>query len=79
MSRLEAQLHAMDKTDFANGDSNYLMSCTEDEAREELPRGWTESRGKLLERMRRVAADYGKNLTLSIANTRKPQEDRYDE
>ncbi|KAL9117343.1 MAG: hypothetical protein Q9187_006120 [Circinaria calcarea] len=58
MSRLEAKLHAMDKTDFAEDNGNYLMSCTEDAARGPLPRGWTESRGQLLERMKKVSIDY---------------------
>lgn len=50
----------MDKTDFAKGNGSYLMSCTEDAAREELPQGWKESRGQLLERMKKVSIDYGK-------------------
>ena len=79
MSRLEAQLRAMDKTDAANGNATYLQSCTEDEAREMLPQGWTESRGKLLKRMKKVATEYGENLTLSTVLIRKQKEDRYDE
>lgn len=65
MARLEAKLHAMDKTDYANEDGAYLMSCTEDAARDELPSGWDESRPQLIERMKKLAIEYGERAVLN--------------
>ncbi|MCJ1371566.1 hypothetical protein MMC20_002784 [Loxospora ochrophaea] len=58
---MEATLHGMDKTDNANGDNEYLMSCTSDNERENFPREWPESRTQLMGRMEKKALEYGKD------------------
>ena len=63
MSRMEATLLAMDQTDHADGNESYLMSRPFDVEREEIPEVWKgQSRVKLLERMEKVALEYGQYL-----------------
>ncbi|KAL9583404.1 MAG: hypothetical protein Q9212_002734, partial [Teloschistes hypoglaucus] len=58
--RMECELEAMDRTDHANGDIEYLRTTIEDERREyPLPAGWTEGgRKKLLGRLERGLVEY---------------------
>ena len=60
MSRLEARLLAMDRTDLALENGHYLMSRPLDVEREEIPEAWEgQSRVQLLEKMEKVALEYG--------------------
>lgn len=59
MSRMEATLTGMDKTDEANGNGEYLMSHALDDDRESIPRAWPESRKQLLVKMEKKALEYG--------------------
>ena len=60
MSRMEARLLAMDKTDLADGNGHYLMSRLLDVEREDFPEAWEgQSRVQLLEKMEKVALEYG--------------------
>ena len=60
MSRMEARLLAMDKTDLADGNGHYLMSRPFDVEREEIPEAWEgQSRVQLLEKMEKIALEYG--------------------
>ncbi|MCJ1246795.1 hypothetical protein MMC30_004004 [Trapelia coarctata] len=59
MSKMQAILHAMDKTDSEQGEGQYLMSHTLDKDRENIPNTWPESRIQLMERMERKALEYG--------------------
>ena len=63
MSRLEATLNAMDRTDDSNGDGEYLMSHALDVDRDSTPEVWSETRPELLEKLEKMALEYGKLLT----------------
>ncbi|KAL8628458.1 hypothetical protein Q9189_005817, partial [Teloschistes chrysophthalmus] len=58
--RMECELEAMDRTDHANGDIEYLRTTVEDERREDpLPAGWPQGgRRKLLGRLERGLVEY---------------------
>ena len=57
---MESQLLGMDKTDLADGNGGYLMSRPFDVERDRIPDSWEgQSRVKLLERMEKVALEYG--------------------
>ena len=58
ISRMEATLLAMDKTDEADDNENYLKSCKLDADRENIPPVWKESRVQLLEKMEKKALEY---------------------
>lgn len=61
MSRTEATLLAMDRTDQAENNGNYLMSRPLDVEREQIPEAWEGlSRVKLLGNLERLALEYGK-------------------
>ena len=61
MSRMEALLLAMDRTDEAERNGHYLMSRPLDVEREEIPEAWGgQSRVNLLEKLERLALEYGK-------------------
>ena len=60
MSRIEATLQGMDKTDEADGHEEYLMSHTVDENREGIPTAWPESRTDLMNKLEKKALDYGR-------------------
>ncbi|MCJ1462368.1 hypothetical protein MMC07_000968 [Pseudocyphellaria aurata] len=62
MSRIEALLQGMDKTDEADGHVEYLMSHTVDEHRECIPAAWPESRTELMNRLEKKALDYAELL-----------------
>ena len=63
MTRMEATLLAMDRTDQAEGNGHYLMSRPFDVEREVIPETWEGlSRVGLLERMEKVALEYGMYL-----------------
>lgn len=60
LGRMEAMLLAMDQTDLADGNGKYLMSRPLDVERERIPEAWDGvSRVKLLQRMEKVALEYG--------------------
>ena len=60
LGRLEAMLLAMDQTDLADGNGKYLMSRPLDVERERIPEAWDGvSRVELLQRMEKVALEYG--------------------
>lgn len=62
ISQLEAKLHAMDKTDEKNGDSQYLMSRTLDDRRSkvDVPPTWqNETRRDVLAKLEKLTLDYG--------------------
>lgn len=66
MSRIEATLQGMDKTDENDGHGNYLMSHSLDDDREDIPSAWPESRTKLMDKLEKKALDYGiKHLPLN--------------
>ena len=72
LGRMEALLLAMDRTDLADGNGNYLKSRPLDVARERIPEEWEGvSRVALLERMEKVALEYGMywNEFLSYSTT----------
>ncbi|CAF9932280.1 hypothetical protein IMSHALPRED_008841 [Imshaugia aleurites] len=59
MTRMEATLLAMDRTDQVDNNGHYLMSRPLDVEREQIPEAWEgQSRVKLLERMEKVALEY---------------------
>ena len=61
MIRMEATLLAMDKTDQAENHGQYLMSRPLDVEREEIPEVWEgQSRVQLLEKLEKLALEYGK-------------------
>ena len=61
MSRMEATLLAMDRTDQAENNGQYLMSRSLDVEREEIPETWEgQSRVKLLEKLEKLALEYGR-------------------
>ena len=60
MSRIEALLQGMDKTDEADGHMEYLNSHTVDENRERIPAAWPESRTDLMDKLEKKALDYGR-------------------
>lgn len=60
ISKMEATLHAMDKTD-EQSDGQYLMSHALDECRESLPSSWSESRTQLMDKMETKALRYGRS------------------
>ena len=63
MSRMEATLLAMDRTDEADGKGEYLMSRPLDVEREHIPETWEGlSRVELLGRMEGKALEYGESL-----------------
>lgn len=63
MSRLEATLLAMDQTDHAENNGQYLMSRPLDMGREEIPKAWEgQSRAQLLGRLEELALKYGKYI-----------------
>ena len=63
MSRMEAMLLAWDKTDEAERNECYLMSRSEDVARDKIPEVWEgQSRVMLLEKMEKLALGYGEFL-----------------
>lgn len=63
MTRMEALLLAMDRTDEAEDHGCYLLSRSSDVEREVLPETWEgQSRVSLLERMEKVALEYGMYL-----------------
>ena len=80
MTRMEATLLAMDRTDQVDNNGHYLMSRPLDVEREQIPEAWEgQSRVKLLERMEKVALEYGKYLwprkkTLSPTSPCKPRQ-----
>lgn len=80
MTRMEATLLAMDRTDQVDNNGHYLMSRPLDVEREQIPEAWEgQSRVKLLERMEKVALEYGKYLwprkkTLSPTSPRRPRQ-----
>ena len=56
-------LHAMDQTDQADNNGHYLMSRPLDVEREEIPEAWEgQSRVQLLEKLEKLALEYGKYL-----------------
>ena len=61
---MEATLLAMDRTDQANGNDEYLMSRTEDANRnhESVPSLWSETRTQLLERLEKKTLEYGESI-----------------
>ena len=61
MSRMEALLNAMDKTDSDGGNGQYLMSRVLDDERECIPNTFPDSRMQLMERLEKKALEYGKN------------------
>lgn len=61
ISRIEATLQAMDKTDTDAGHGQYLMSHKLDEDRDSIPSAWPESRTKLMAKLEKKALDYGKS------------------
>lgn len=60
MSRIEATLQGMDKTDEADDHGEYLKSHTVDENRESTPTAWPESRTELMNKLEKKALDYGR-------------------
>lgn len=61
MSRLEAMLLAMDRTDQAENNGHYLMSMSLDVEREQVPEAWDgQSRVQLLGKLEKLALEYGK-------------------
>lgn len=63
MSRTEARLLSMDQTDQAENNGHYLMSRSFDVEREEIPEAWEgQSRVQLLEKLEKLALEYGKYL-----------------
>ena len=65
LGRMEALLLAMDQTDLADGNGKYLMSKPLDVGREQLPEAWDGvSRVALLERMEKLALEYGMYCSL---------------
>ena len=61
MSKMEATLLAWDRTDDADDNGDYLMSRPLDVEREEIPELWKGlSRVKLLEKLEKLALEYGK-------------------
>lgn len=57
---MEATLLAMDRTDLADDNEHYLMSRSLDVERDRIPEAWNGvSRVVLLERMEKVALEYG--------------------
>lgn len=59
MSRMEAMLLAMDRTDLADNNGQYLMSRPFDIEREQIPEAWDgQSRVKLLEELEKKALEY---------------------
>ena len=65
---MEATLLAMDRTDEACGNDEYLMSRTGDVNRDgqSIPRLWPETRPQLLERLEKKALEYGGSTTALI-------------
>ena len=60
LGRMENLLLAMDRTDLADGNGKFLMSRPLDVARPRIPAAWDGmSRVALLERMEKVALEYG--------------------
>ena len=67
MSKMEAQLLAMDKTDQADNNGRYLKSRSLDVDREEIPQWWDgQSRCQLLEKLEKLALEYGEYFQLQI-------------
>ena len=67
LGRMEAMLLAMDQTDLADGNGKYLMSMPLDVERERIPEAWDGvSRVELLQRMEKVALEYGMYCSLRI-------------
>ncbi|KAL8703682.1 MAG: hypothetical protein Q9201_003136 [Fulgogasparrea decipioides] len=60
--RMESMLKAMDLTDRRDGNGAYLMSLSEDEQRDELPAGWPESRGTLMNKLEKKTLEYAELL-----------------
>lgn len=60
MSRIEATLQGMDKTDEADDNGEYLKSHTVDENRVDTPTAWPESRTELMNKLEKKALDYGR-------------------
>ena len=71
MSRMEATLNALDKTDDVTGKGKFLMSRALDEKRSIVPETWSETRPQLMERMEKKALEYGKgcyNIIITASN-----------
>ena len=66
IQELEGTLLAMDRSDTADGNGEYLMSRSQDVSRDRdsIPRSWPESRPQLLERLERKALEYGECITV---------------
>ena len=62
IGRIEATLEAMDRTDAAEGNGQFLMSHKLDDDRDHLPIGWPESRKQLMKKLEKKAVEYGENL-----------------
>ena len=62
IGRLEAKLHAMDKTDERDGNSQFLMSRTLDNGRskDQVPKSWREeTRREIMAKLEKLALEYG--------------------
>ena len=60
LGRMEAMLLGMDQMDLADGKGKYLMSRPFDVGRAQIPEAWDGvSRVELLQRMEKVALEYG--------------------
>ena len=67
MSKMEAQLLTMDKTDQADNNGRYLMSRSLDVDREEIPQWWDgQSRCQLLGKLEKLALEYGEYFQIQI-------------
>ena len=64
ISRLEAKLHGMDRTDEHDGNTKYLMSWTKDKNRDSatIPKTWgNETRVQLMAKLEKLALEYGEH------------------